>query len=113
MTLEDDALAIVAEVLERYGGLGNAQIKAVVYKTEPMRYLLSQERRGRDVRRIPVRRPLSLRLRKLPPLRSRGAPRIEGGSSQPAHRRPYAAAKELPPGRRRSDTRRRRGLLRL
>ncbi len=54
VSLDDESLAIVAEVLAEYGGLGNAQIKAVVYGTEPMKYLLSQERRGRDIRRIPV-----------------------------------------------------------
>lgn len=53
-TLDDAALEVVAEVLERYGRLSNAEIKSAAYQTSPMRYLLAQERQGRDVRRIPV-----------------------------------------------------------
>jgi uncharacterized phage-associated protein len=53
-TLDDQSLEIVANVLEEFGRLSNAQIKTVVYKTEPMRYLLQEERKGRDVRKVPV-----------------------------------------------------------
>jgi len=52
--LDEDALEIVAEALERYGHLTNAEIKAAAYMTAPMRYLLRQERTGRDMRRVPV-----------------------------------------------------------
>ena len=47
-------VTIVDDVLSQFGRLTNSQIKTVAYKTPPMRYLLSEERDGRDVRRIPV-----------------------------------------------------------
>jgi uracil-DNA glycosylase family 4 len=53
-SVDDQSLALIAEVLNEYGRLSNAQIKTVVYKTDPMRYLLGQERKGRDIRRVPV-----------------------------------------------------------
>jgi len=52
--LDEDALEIVAEALERYGHLTNAEIKTAAYTTAPMRYLLRQEKAGRDMRRVPV-----------------------------------------------------------
>ncbi len=52
--IDSEFASIVDEVLEQYGTLTNAQIKTVAYKTAPMRYLLSQEREGRDIRRVPV-----------------------------------------------------------
>jgi len=52
--LDGGALEIVAEALERFGHLTNAEIKTAAYTTAPMRYLLRQERTGRDVRRVPV-----------------------------------------------------------
>ena len=52
--IDPEFAPIVDEVLEQYGSLSNAQIKTVAYKTAPMRYLLSQEREGRDIRRVPV-----------------------------------------------------------
>ena len=34
--------------------LCDAMIKTMAYKTAPMRYLLSLEREGKDIRRVPV-----------------------------------------------------------
>ena len=47
-------LNIVGEALERFGRMSNADIKTAVYRTAPMRYILKQERLGRDMRKIPV-----------------------------------------------------------
>jgi uracil-DNA glycosylase family 4 len=48
--LADDALKVVADIIEKYGNLNNNGIKTVAYKTAPMRYVLSQERLGRNMR---------------------------------------------------------------
>lgn len=53
-SLDDKALEIVAEVIEKYGKMNNSQIKTVAYRTSPMRYMLQQERQGRDMRRVPI-----------------------------------------------------------
>ncbi len=52
--LDDAAMEIIAEVVEKYGALTNSQIKTVVYQTEPMRQILRQERAGADMRNKPV-----------------------------------------------------------
>lgn len=48
--LDDDILEIVAQVYDTYGQLSNSEIKTAVYQTEPMRYILQQEKTGRDMR---------------------------------------------------------------
>jgi len=48
--LNDDILEIVAEISERYGKMSNSAIKTAVYWTEPMRFILQEEKRGRDMR---------------------------------------------------------------
>jgi hypothetical protein len=51
---DDAKLHIVGDALERFGRMSNADIKTAVYRTTPMRYILKQERLGRDMRKIPV-----------------------------------------------------------
>lgn len=51
---DESEMSIVREILQRYGRLGDARIKFVVYRTAPMRYLLTQEALGRDMRKVPV-----------------------------------------------------------
>ena len=48
--LDDDILEIVAEVFRAYGSLSNAEIKAAVYRTDPMRFILQEESKGKDMR---------------------------------------------------------------
>jgi len=48
--LDDDILAIIGEVWGRYGSMGNSAIKSAVYRTNPMRFILAQESRGKDMR---------------------------------------------------------------
>ena len=50
----DQELEIIGEVLERFGYMDNRGIKVSVYRTPPMRYVLKQEKLGRDMRRVPV-----------------------------------------------------------
>ena len=52
--IDDELLAVLSRTLEKYGRMTNAQIKTAAYLTEPMRYLLAQEKKGRDMRRVPV-----------------------------------------------------------
>jgi uracil-DNA glycosylase family 4 len=49
-SLDDDVLEVVVDIIEKYGNLNNKNIKAVAYNTAPMRYVLSQERLGRNMR---------------------------------------------------------------
>jgi uracil-DNA glycosylase family 4 len=48
--LNDDALRIISEVWEKFGGFSNSAIKTVVYRTTPMRFILAQEDEGKDMR---------------------------------------------------------------
>lgn len=52
--LEDDILEIVAEISDKYREMSNSAIKTVVYRTEPMRFILKEEDRGKDMRNKPV-----------------------------------------------------------
>lgn len=52
--LDDAALEIVADIVERYGHLNNSEIKTVAYNTHPMRYVLTQEKEGRSMSNFPV-----------------------------------------------------------
>lgn len=53
-SLDDEVLEVVAEVLEKYGRMSNAEIKSAAYRTRPMRYVLRQERQGRKMKNFPV-----------------------------------------------------------
>ncbi|MCX7012803.1 MAG: DUF4065 domain-containing protein [Candidatus Sumerlaeota bacterium] len=48
--LGDDVLQIIVDVYAGYGKMSNEQIKTAVYRTGPMRYVLQQERCGKDMR---------------------------------------------------------------
>jgi len=52
--LEDNILEIVSSVFHRYGSMSNAGIKAAVYRTQPMRFVLQQEDKGRKMLNTPV-----------------------------------------------------------
>jgi len=54
ITLGDDQLSIIAEVLEKYGHMNSTSIKVAAYRSRPMRYILEQEKLKRDMRKIPV-----------------------------------------------------------
>lgn len=50
----NDELSIIDSVLSRYGQLNNRDIKRVAYMTQPMRYILRQEKQGKDMYNKPV-----------------------------------------------------------
>lgn len=52
--LDDNILEIVVEVFGKFGGLSNSRIKTAVYRTEPMRFILEEENKGKDMRNNPV-----------------------------------------------------------
>lgn len=52
--LEEEPTKILTEVVGKYGRMGNAEIKTAVYRTNPMRYILEEEAKGRDMRKVPV-----------------------------------------------------------
>ena len=45
--LDDDILEVVSDVLRTYGSLSNAEIKTAVYRTEPMQFILQEEKKGK------------------------------------------------------------------
>jgi uracil-DNA glycosylase family 4 len=52
--LADEILEIVAEISQKYGQMSNSMIKAAVYRSEPMRFILEEEDKGKDMRNKPV-----------------------------------------------------------
>jgi len=52
--LGDDILDIISEVYGRYGSMSNPEIKAAVYRTGPMRFILQAERQGKKMLNKPV-----------------------------------------------------------
>lgn len=52
--LDDACLEIVVDIVEKYGHLNNNDIKTVAYKTRPMRYVLTQEKQGRNMRNFAI-----------------------------------------------------------
>jgi len=52
--LDGEILEIVAEISQRYGQMNNSMIKAAVYRTDPMRFILEEEDKGKDMRNKPV-----------------------------------------------------------
>lgn len=49
-----DELSVIDSVLGRYGQLSDRDVKTVVYMTRPMRYILRQEKLGRDMYNKPI-----------------------------------------------------------
>lgn len=52
--LDHDVLEVVYEVCQRYGSMSNAKVKAAVYRTDPMRFVLQVERSGKRMLNKPV-----------------------------------------------------------
>jgi uracil-DNA glycosylase family 4 len=48
--LDDDVLEAIADVVARYGGKNEAELKTAVYLTDPMRAVLKREKGGEDMR---------------------------------------------------------------
>jgi uracil-DNA glycosylase family 4 len=52
--LDDDILEIVTNIFHAYGSMSNAEIKTAVYRTEPMRFILIEEDKGKKMVNKPV-----------------------------------------------------------
>ncbi len=52
--LDENILDIVYDVFRTYGHMSNAQIKTAVYRTDPMRFVLREERKGKKMLNKPV-----------------------------------------------------------
>lgn len=49
-----DTLNIITEVIHEYGRFSNAKLKSAVYLTKPLKYVLKEEKKGRDMRKVPL-----------------------------------------------------------
>jgi uncharacterized phage-associated protein len=52
--LNDHILEIVSDVFRTYGPMNNAEIKTAVYRTDPMRFILNEEKIGKNMVNKPV-----------------------------------------------------------
>lgn len=52
--LEENVLALIAEISAKYSPYNNSEIKTAVYNTRPMRFILKKERVGEDMLNKPV-----------------------------------------------------------
>ncbi len=52
--LDESLLEIISEVFQTYGSMSNAGIKTAVYRTEPMRFILQEENKGKMMVNKPV-----------------------------------------------------------
>lgn len=50
----NDELSVIDSVLDRYGQLSDRGVMMAVYKTQPMRYILAQEKQGRNMYNEPA-----------------------------------------------------------
>jgi len=54
ISLNEKELDVILKTISRYGKMNNSQIKSAAYLTEPMKYVLNQEKSGRNMQKIPV-----------------------------------------------------------
>lgn len=54
VNLENKHIIIITKVINKYGKLTNSSIKTRVYMTEPMKYILRQEKKGRKMKNVSV-----------------------------------------------------------
>lgn len=52
--LSNEILEIISDVYKKYGLLNNTEIKTAVYRTDPMKYILEEENKGKKMLNIPV-----------------------------------------------------------
>ena len=52
--LTQEEICFIQEMCQKYGDYSDAQIKTAVYLTSPMRYILKQEKQGRQMTKVPV-----------------------------------------------------------
>ncbi len=49
-----ESLFIFLRAINKYGRLNDAEIKTAAYLSEPMKYILREEKKGKDMRNIPI-----------------------------------------------------------
>jgi len=54
VSLDDELLEVASQVYHVYGSMNNAKIKTAVYRTKPMRFILSEENKGKMMVNKPV-----------------------------------------------------------
>lgn len=52
--LDDSILEVISEVIRTYGSMSNAEIKTAVYRTDPMRFIMQEENKGKKMVNKPV-----------------------------------------------------------
>lgn len=52
--LEEEELAFITDMCQKYKDYDDTYMKIAVYRTKPMKYILEQEKRGRQMTKIPV-----------------------------------------------------------
>lgn len=52
--LSENESHFAAELLEKYRGFSDGEIKSTVYLTKPMKYILREEKKGRTMTKVPV-----------------------------------------------------------
>ena len=54
ITLSESYLNLIIDILNKFGSMSNAEIKSSAYRTAPMKYIIKQEKLGRDMRKVPL-----------------------------------------------------------
>jgi uncharacterized phage-associated protein len=52
--LNNDILDVISTVIKTYGAMSNIEIKIATYRTEPMRFILKEESKGKKMLNKPV-----------------------------------------------------------
>ena len=52
--LSHEEVSFIKDICQKYGDYSDAKIKTTVYFTKPMRYILKQEKQGRQMTKVPV-----------------------------------------------------------
>lgn len=52
--LSNEDIRLIEGVLDKYVAMDNRSIKIAAYRTEPMKYVLEEERKGRDMNKVPI-----------------------------------------------------------
>jgi uracil-DNA glycosylase family 4 len=54
LSLEEDSINLIREVTKKYGAMNEFMIKVAAYRSKPMRYILDQEKKGKNMLKVPV-----------------------------------------------------------
>jgi hypothetical protein len=52
--LNDEQKQYISEIVHKYMDSSDTNMKIAAYRTEPMRYILEQEKSGRNMTRVPI-----------------------------------------------------------